>query len=181
MPLVVRRGGRGIAYADERSFDRDADGVLWTRTAAQPGRGEPEFGKVHSLRQRLCMSGLLCQVCGRPADRNADGVLWLVDAHPGELQHGQEPTAHPPVCLPCGQRSVRACPHLRPAWTALRVRSFTPYGVNGALYVPARPEPQVVDVGVFRSGNPRLPWVRAAQLVMGLRDFTVTDLQPPAP
>ncbi|MYZ40125.1 MULTISPECIES: hypothetical protein [unclassified Streptomyces] len=45
---------------------------------SQPGRGRPEYGSVHSLRQRLAMGGLLCQICGKPADRNRDRVLWLL-------------------------------------------------------------------------------------------------------
>lgn len=95
-PIVVRRDGRGIQYADERSFDR-VDGVLWARTPSQPGRGKPQFGAVHSLRQRLTMTNLLCHICGRPADRTPDGLLWLIDARPDELRPGSERTTHPPI------------------------------------------------------------------------------------
>jgi hypothetical protein len=38
--VVMRRGQ--IAYADERPYDRDSDGVLWNRTPSTPGRGRPE-------------------------------------------------------------------------------------------------------------------------------------------
>jgi hypothetical protein len=75
MPVVWRRRGRGIGYADERSYDRDGEGVLWSRVASQPGRGKPLLGKVHSLRQRVAMAQLRCQVCGGPADRTAAGLL----------------------------------------------------------------------------------------------------------
>src|SRR3989442_68826 len=78
---VVNRDGRGIAYADEISADRDIHGVLWHRTYSRPRRGRPEFGNVHSLRQRRAMRRLLCQVCGGPADRTQDGVLWLLPDH----------------------------------------------------------------------------------------------------
>ncbi|AXI79065.1 hypothetical protein [Peterkaempfera bronchialis] len=180
MPMVVRKGGRGIGYADERSFDRDGEGVLWTRVPSQPGKGTPEFGKVHTLRQRLCMAELRCQICGGPADRSPSGVLWLIDADPSELRPGDERTAHPPVCRPCAIRSTTACPHLRPAFTALRVRAFLPYGVTGALYAPARPMPVTVNAGQFRLGDPHLPWVRATQLLLTLTDFTVIDPDDPA-
>jgi hypothetical protein len=73
-PHVITRGG-GIGYADESPFDRDSDGVLWAREGVSPGRGKPEFGRVHLWRQRRAMRRLLCQVCGRDADRDADGVL----------------------------------------------------------------------------------------------------------
>lgn len=178
MAVVFRRDRKGIRYADERSFDRDERGVLWVRTPSQPGRGRPEFGKVHSLRQRLCMSELRCQVCGGPADRSAEGVLWLVDAARRELRPGGEITGHPPVCRPCAERAVRACPHLRPAVVALRVRSFEPYGVNGALYQATHEGPKAVDAQVVPFGSLVMPWVRAGQLVMALRDFTVIDLDP---
>jgi hypothetical protein len=78
--IVQRKKREGIAYEKERSFDRDEHGVLWTRAPSEPGKGRAEFGKVHSLRQRVAMGALLCQVCGNRADRNEDGVLWLIDA-----------------------------------------------------------------------------------------------------
>ncbi|WP_328911757.1 MULTISPECIES: hypothetical protein [unclassified Streptomyces] len=179
MPVVMRKGGRGIGYADERSLDRDGGGVLWSRTPSQPGRGTPEFGKVHSLRQRIAMAGLRCQICGGPADRNRDGVLWLVDAAPGELSHGAEYTSHPPVCRPCAHRSVHACPHLRTNVTALRVRDFAASGVNGVLYHPARPVPVAAEANRFDLRDPRITWVRAYQTITTLRDFTVIDLDNP--
>lgn len=53
-PRVVAKS-RGIGYADERPYDRDTDGVLWARVRSLPGRGRPQFGKVHALRQRRAM------------------------------------------------------------------------------------------------------------------------------
>ncbi len=143
---VVERRGR-LAYADERFFDRDTGGVLWRRIPSTPGRGEPEFGAVHALRQRVAMTGLLCQVCGAPADRNEHGVLWLMgeasDA-PGSWPQGLE-TAHPPVCRPCASLAVRACPHLRRRHVALRVQRCTPAGVHGVLYRPTPEGPVPVS------------------------------------
>jgi hypothetical protein len=176
MPITLRRDRRGIAYADERSFDRDAAGVLWTRVLTQPGRGRPEFGAVHALRQRIAMSGLRCQICGGPADVNAEGVLWLLDADASELRPGAEWTAHPPVCVPCVRHSVRACPHVRAGWVTVRVRSYVPYGVRGVLYGPARSGPVAVEAVTVPFGSGLLPWVRAGQLVMRLRDFVAVAL-----
>ncbi|MBM9510463.1 hypothetical protein ITX44_39060 [Streptomyces sp. KK5PA1] len=176
VPVVVRRDRRGIGYGDERAFDRDERGVLWSRTPSEPGRGRPEFGKVHSLRQRLAMAGLRCQVCGGPADRTADGALWLIDARDDELLSEREETFHPPLCRPCAHRSVRACPHLRSGVIPVRVRAFAPSGVSGVLYAPAGLTAQPVETGTFRFGDPRLPWVRAHQLLMQLADFFVVDL-----
>ena len=179
MPMTYRRRGTGIAYTDERSFDRDEHGVLWTRMPSQPGRGRPQYGSVHLLRQRLAMSGLRCQICGRPADRSADGVLWLLDADPGDptLRNGQERTAHPPVCMPCAVRSTSACPHLRRSFTVVRVRAFSFYGVRGALYRPTAGPPQAIDAINLPFGDPRMPWMRAGQLIMRLTEFTVVGLE----
>lgn len=179
MPMVTRRGGRGVGYADERFFDRDEHGVLWSRTPSQPGRGNAEFGKVHSLRQRLCMAGLRCQICGGAADRTPAGVLWIIDARLDELVSGREDTAHPPVCRPCAHRSVCACPHLGGNHTAIRVRTFFPRGVNGVLYAPTRNGPQAVEASTVTFADPRLPWVRAYQLIMRLADFAPVDLTNP--
>ena len=71
-PQVVMRRGR-IAFADERPYDRDSDGVLWSRSPSQPGKGKPEFGKVHALRQRLAMERLLCQTPHGSKPSSCDG------------------------------------------------------------------------------------------------------------
>jgi hypothetical protein len=175
---LVARGGQwtGITYADRRAFDRSGDGVLWARTASRPGTGRPQYGKVHSQRQRLCMELLLCQICGGPADRTTEGTRWLIDAHAHELLPMAEITTHPPVCMPCAHRSVRDCPHLRPQWVALRVKSAVPYGVHGTLYQPAHPTPVQVAAADFPFHSARIPWVLAGQLIMRISDFTVINL-----
>src|SRR5690349_16017407 len=77
-PVIARPGGTGIAFADEILSDRDRHGALWQRMPSRPGHGRPEFGKVHSGRQRRAMRNLLCQVCAGPADRDDRGTLWLL-------------------------------------------------------------------------------------------------------
>jgi hypothetical protein len=122
------------------------------------------------------MARLLCQVCGEPAGREADGTLWLVGDNPAGQASWPDPllTLHPPVCPGCAARSVRACPHLRAGYALLRVPAFEPVGVRGALYRPGCPGPVAV-VGVTFD-NPLASWVKAGQLIMRLRDFTVTRL-----
>ncbi|MFJ2212779.1 hypothetical protein ACIQVO_18020 [Streptomyces sp. NPDC101062] len=179
-PVIrVVEKARGIGYADEQAYDRDSDGVLWTRIPSLPGRGRPEFGRVHALRQRRAMVRTLCQVCGGPADRNEDGVLWMLGEDPAD--RGSWPddlvTTHPPLCAPCAVQSVRVCPRLREQCVALRVRSFAPMGVRGALYRPGYPFPVPVDAVGVAFDDPRIHWVRAGQLVMRLREFTVVGLE----
>jgi hypothetical protein len=179
MRVVWRRRGRRIGYADERSYDRDERGVLWSRVASRPGRGRPMFGQIHSRRQRIAMAQLLCQVCGGPADRSDAGVLWLIDADSRELLPHAEETAHPPVCRPCALSSVRVCPHLRSAVTAVRVRSFAPSRVNAVVYGLTPSGPRAVDTALVAFGSPLMPYVRAHQLLMRLADFNPVDLADP--
>ena len=124
------------------------------------------------------MLRLLCQVCGGPADRNADGVLWLIGEHQSESASWPVPllTTHPPVCAACAVRSVGVCPHLRRQYGALRVRDFEVVGVRGALYRPARPHPVKVAAMGVALDDPRIRWIRAGQLIVGLRDFSLISL-----
>ena len=174
---VVQKVG-GIGYADELPMDRDERGVLWTRTPWRQGRGRPEFGRVHPARQRQAVTRLLCQVCGGAADRTAGGVLWLLGEDPADPGSWPDPllTLHPPVCASCAVRAVRACPHLRgqDKHAVLRVSAFELAGVRGALYLPSLPGPVVAGVGF---DDPRIAWVKAGQLIVRLREFTVTRLE----
>ncbi|BBA96051.1 hypothetical protein RVR_1177 [Actinacidiphila reveromycinica] len=179
-PDVTMRRGR-LAYRDERPWDRDSNGVLWRRVPSMPGKGRPEYGKVHLLRQRLAMDALLCQVCGQPAQHGstADGLLWLLGEDPDDLTTwpAEMVTGHPPVCLSCAWLSVRACPHLRKQYAAVRARRFSLSGVHGVLYRPSHPAPVPHDVGGLDFGDDRMPWMQAAQLMMRLDEFTLVDLE----
>jgi hypothetical protein len=179
--IVERRRG-GIGYARERLLDRDEHGVLWMRCPSSPGRGRPEFGKVHTMRQRRAMARLLCQVCGGPADRDADGaVLWLwkdqrdqwndwTDWPEGML------SPDPPVCLPCVALAVRLCPALRHGALAMRVGYCPVVGVYGAHYVSGPDGPVPSRMANVRYDNPRIGWVQADHLLRQLWDCTLISL-----
>ncbi|MFF3753525.1 hypothetical protein ACFYYH_24140 [Streptomyces sp. NPDC002018] len=177
-PVPVLANGRGIHYADELPYDRDRRGVLWKRIGLSPGKGRPEFGNVHFFRQRRAMRKLLCQVCGGPADRTPEGTLWLVgeDADDQDEWAADLVTGHPPVCVPCAVTSVRACPHLRKRYVALRVRTFVPGGVQGALYRLRGSLPVAYAAGGVPYDSGLIHWVLAGQLLMRLREFTLVDL-----
>lgn len=177
---VVAKNG-GIGYADERPYDRDTNGVLWTRVPSLPGKGRPEFGKVHALRQRLAMEALLCQVCALPADWTGDGVLWMLgesldDTDGSGSDIDELVTAQPPLCPPCAVKSAQARPHLRRRCTVLRARSFDLAGVRGVLYRPGHPSPVAWDASGVGFGDPRIRWIRAGQSLMRLRGITVVRL-----
>ncbi|WP_211280151.1 hypothetical protein [Streptomyces lushanensis] len=177
-PSMVAAGDRGIRYTDELPHDRDARGILWKRIGLSPGKGRPEFGNVHFFRQRRAMRKLLCQICGGPADRTADGTLWLVgeDADDRDAWATDLVTGHPPLCVPCAVTSVRACPHLRKQYVALRVRTFELGGVQGALYRLYGRTPVAYSADGVPFHSWRIHWVLAAQLLMSLAEFTMVDL-----
>jgi hypothetical protein len=170
--------GFGIAYADENSTDRDRDGILWTRRTLRHGHGRPQFGKIHSLRQRRAMRRLLCQVCAQPADRNEDGVLWLLPDYYQEAEGWPEnyDLAEPPICLACVPVATRLCPALRKGYLGIRARSAPVCGVRGLVYQPARPAPVLLRDYFVRSDNTTIRWTVADQLLRTLQDCTTVDL-----
>lgn len=181
-PRIVRGPRGGIAYADETLLDRDEQGVLWTRTTARIGVGRPLFKELHPRRQRRAMLGLLCQVCGQPADDTDQGTLWLIpgsDVREGEALDGRA-TIHPPLCGPCARISVSMCPALRAGFLLVRARSQVA-GVTGVVFRPAYPFPRLAfddeypDVVSF--DDPVVAWTLACQLVRELVDVTVLDLE----
>jgi hypothetical protein len=173
---VVEHPWSGIAYADETLGDRDNNGVLWRRVPSRPGRGRPQFGKVHPLRQRRAMRRLLCGVCGGPPDRTDAGILWLIrdyrDDWPG-WPEGMAAT-EPPVCLPCAEISIRACPALRKGHVPVRVGQSAVVGVYGIRYQAG----QGVDDAIVAFDDPAIRWTCAAQLVRELRGSTIVSLNP---
>jgi hypothetical protein len=176
---VVERRGGGIGYARENLLDRDEFGVLWSRCSSSPGRGRPEFGRVHTMRQRRAMARLLCQVCGEPADRDAEGgVLWLWKDH-RDHWHGWPDgmlVTEPPVCVPCVGLAVRLCPALRHGAVAMRVRRFPVVGVHGARYRLGQRGPAPVQLANVRYDDPSVHWVQADHLVRELWDCTLVEV-----
>lgn len=175
---VVERRGR-IGYARENRLDRDERGVLWSRCASLPGRGRPEFGKVHTLRQRRAMTRLLCQVCGEPTDRDADGgVLWLWKDHRGDWPDWPEGmlSTEPPVCVPCVGQAVRLCPALRHGAVAMRVGDCPVVGVYGTYYRPGPRGPVPERLTNVKYSNPLIGWVQADHLIRQLWDCTLVEL-----
>ncbi|WNI14692.1 hypothetical protein [Actinacidiphila sp. ITFR-21] len=171
-----------LGYEGEHPLDRDKFGILWRRIGISPGVGTPEYGAVHSLRQRRTMLRTLCQVCGGPADQTRDGVLWLM----GRAEYERAPwpapieSPHPPVCLNCAVQAIRLCPHLRDHYIAVRVRRFHLSGVYGALYVPTLPEPRATTVETLALSDRRTAWLQASQFIMRLVDYRVVDLDAEA-
>ena len=135
--LVPRPDGRGVAYQDEVSEDRDRNGVLWMRlTPPDEGRPIPLFRRIHPRRTAEAALDLRCQGCAGEPDRNRQGILFFARPDPRRRNLNwpeTEYTHHPPVCLPCVQVALRTCSFVRRA-PALRVRNPRPWGVDGVTF-----------------------------------------------
>jgi hypothetical protein len=179
---VIVRPLTGIGYLDETPDDRDEHGILWRRTPSAPGTGRPEFGNIHTSRQRRAMRHLLCQVCGGQADQNADGTLWLLKDHRGDWPgwpHGMGVT-EPPICLPCARAASNTCPALRrEGHVALRVTGCPVSGISGALYEPGAVYPTATITGrmvMVAFEDPTVRWVQAVHLVREITRCTIVEL-----
>jgi hypothetical protein len=177
-PTVIERRGLGIGYLGETLLDRDEHGVLWRRTSSMHGRGHPEFGKIHPLRQRRAQHRLLCGICAGLPDRDERGVLWLVRDFRDDWPNWPEHMAatEPPICLPCARLSIRVCPSLRQGFVALRVGHSTVAGVRGLLYRSGIPYPVPVDEDVVAFCDPRIRWTLASNLVRELTQCSIVEV-----
>lgn len=131
--------GAGIRYADETLGDRDSLGVLWQRELTNRD-GEPDFGEMHTGRQRRCMRGPVCQVCGEPIVEPS--TPWLIPAsewsvgpltYPEHLR-GRRFTWTPPTCSDCVPVALRQCPALRQpdvGWIHVEATDWHVAGVYG--------------------------------------------------
>lgn len=178
--MVIERRGQGIAYLDETVIDRDSRGALWLRSSSRPGHGQPQFAKVHPLRQRRAMRQLLCNVCARPADRTDEGVLWLLKDHRDDWPGWPENMAvnEPPVCVPCARLASRLCPALRGGAVAIRARRAPIAGVHGTVYRSSGGlMPVAMEEKCITYDDPAIRWVRAVKLVRELHDCTIVPLE----
>ncbi|MFT7834567.1 hypothetical protein Q5530_00265 [Saccharothrix sp. BKS2] len=179
--LVEHPSGAGIAYADEILGDRDSRGVLWDRAAIAPGRGKPQFAKIHVHRQRRAMRKLLCQVCRQPADKDDRGVLWLLPDRTGRWAGWPEGmlVSEPPVCEPCLALATRVCPALRKeGHLVIRAGSCPIDGVEGFRYrAGPRRRPVPVERELVSFADPAIAWTLASKLVRELLDCAVMEVE----
>lgn len=175
---LVERPDHSIGYVNELLTDRDRRGVLWRQTALRHRLGQPEFARVHPLRQRRAMELLLCQVCGGPADQTDDGVLWLQRDYSDDWPRWPEGMAsvEPPICLPCIPVARRMCPALRRGAVAVRVRECPVAGVRGVFYQQSVLAPTAATAGNFAYDDPAVRRVVASALIRELRDCTIVPL-----
>lgn len=188
---VPRNGVPRLAYVHPRPDDRDAHGNLWARMTRPPEgeRGRVMFDCMDPLRQRECMTGLLCQVCAQPAETR-EGTVFVEWQRPGE--QGSKPldritTDTPPVCGTCLPVSLHRCSFLRDEKSVrvLLVRESVISGVSGTLYRVSDDLKRWIpsEQDAYSSFNkPRYPGMLAQRLYRKLRGVTLLETNeiPPA-
>lgn len=125
---TTQRVRLGFVGAVEQDWNQ---GVLWYR-AGLHRRGKPEWRLVNTLRQRRCMSQLLCQVCGGTAVMRDGRISWLLAAPAERSAAGVQFTSAPPTCESCIPEALATCPRLG-AGMVCSVQAAHPYGVRGDL------------------------------------------------
>ncbi|MER5988705.1 hypothetical protein [Streptomyces sp. NPDC001787] len=147
-PFALRDGW--IAYPDGRPDnvsgrpdvwldDVSGQGVLVLRTVGT-ATGPVRAADISPHRQFACMSGLLCQGCGRPSttDPESDAWLWVLP-----VTQGGRPvipsgllTESPPVCADCVHDHIPRCPVLKHGRQLLWVSEAPVVGVMATVNPP---------------------------------------------
>ncbi|MEU4225783.1 hypothetical protein AB0F17_15935 [Nonomuraea sp. NPDC026600] len=106
-------------------------GALWARQATNRV-GDPDFRALHTLRQRECMLGRLCQVCQGSAADPSSGRLWWV--WPAPVAASSAVLSKPPTCRACIPKAIAACPSLRGSAHVYTSDDYEPRGVVGHVF-----------------------------------------------
>ena len=134
--------GWRLTYTDPADGDRDM-GVLWARQKTLR-RGRVMHDEMHTLRQRECMLGRLCQVCQGPALNPDTGRLaWVFHVEP-TANSGR--LSKPPICPGCLPEAINVCPKLRREAHVYSSGDYVVWGVKGLCVSPSGREPVWRDV-----------------------------------
>jgi hypothetical protein len=170
-PLHLRNGK--VHYDTEAPGDRDNLGVLWTRAGVKRGSGVPEFGQIHGLRQRACMTVPRCQVCGQ----RMPALRFLLGSHQDGHEKGSPfITGTPPTCEDCTHLAAVQCPHLRQIQKEARLTVVVPtdvrvWGYYGDL---ADTQGHWTKGQRVQYGSPELPLLLAKQLLVAIISYEET-------
>ncbi|MGW0576487.1 hypothetical protein ACWD25_11060 [Streptomyces sp. NPDC002920] len=181
-PAVIEiegRGGKGIGFRNEDSVTDRRDEALWVRAAIAPGRGQPDFRRVHTLRQKRAIEHSLCQVCGTTVlgTRTDERTLHLLGGA-APITEG-ETTAAPPVHPLCAVESIENCPPLGRGHAAALVKYSPLWGVAGVVQDPVTLAP-LPHTGA-RPGDLTHVHISDETIRWTLANFTVVSLHGVTP
>ncbi len=180
-PVVWRvgQGGAGLGYDDELPvIDRRYE-ALWVRSGLAQGRGEPDFSRINTHRQKHAMKCSLCQVCGGTAygwRDNDERTLHLVGTTT-PIAEG-ETTAAPPVHPGCAVEAIESCPPLRRGHAAALVEYSPLWGVAAVVHDPVTlaplpsPGARPGDLQHVHVGDQAIRWTLANFTVVSLHGVT---------
>ncbi|MFI6320069.1 hypothetical protein ACIBG8_21210 [Nonomuraea sp. NPDC050556] len=149
------------------------DGVLRARVRTKR-KGQPQWRKLNTRRQWLCMARLWCQVCGKPARDERGRFPWIMTEKVfrwDEEQPGTIITNAPPTCWTCIPDALASCPQLEDSSTTVYTAGGAlPVGVLGDVY---RPWAAVAlrNVEMRFTDTSLLPYVLAHQLIVRVFDL----------
>ncbi|WP_173263154.1 DUF6415 family natural product biosynthesis protein [Streptomyces pacificus] len=180
-PPVIRitgRGGEGIGFPDEVPVTDRRYEALWVRSGLARGRGEPDFRRINTHRQKRAMRYDLCAVCGETvlsygAD---DRTLYLLGAET-PIAEGETTTA-PPLHSPCAVEAIDTCPPLRRSHVVALVEYSPLWGVAGVVFDPVtlaplpNPGPRPDDLQHVHVGDKEIRWTLASFTVHSLHGVT---------
>lgn len=156
----------GLEYPEPRDDDI-WNSVLWQREGFSRGEGEPEWKEMHTGRQRQCMTGPCCQVCGRIIEGK---VTWLLPVWEAKTftRKGRITTTTPPTCAGCIEVARAACPHLsaNDGGVAYDVRGYRPVAVFGEVVMHEQRHLGEVQLGTVQSR-----FVLGKQLIVEIYDW----------
>jgi hypothetical protein len=165
---------------------RDQRGIFWQPYGDTMGVGRPLFAEVHPIRQKMCMEGPYCQVCGTKMPNK--NVPWIVppatnsewDRDLSSPDSRPFITHTPPTCRDCWPVAMTLCPHLKAHhFFKLIVKDYSIAGVFGDHFWRAHPfAPIQGEQGlVLRFGNSQHAEARkgfvAKQLVVAINRWKV--------
>ncbi|MEU4224240.1 hypothetical protein AB0F17_08100 [Nonomuraea sp. NPDC026600] len=134
--------GLRLSYTDPTDSDRDRD-VLWARQKTCRA-GRVLYDEMHTVRQKECMLGRLCQVCQRPAlDPRTERFTWVFHVEPPAMS-GR--LSKPPICRDCLPEAITVCPYLRREAHVYSSAGYGVWGVKGLVLSPFGREPVWRDV-----------------------------------
>ncbi|GGR34850.1 hypothetical protein [Streptomyces aurantiogriseus] len=175
---IVGRGGEGIGYEDEDPVTDRRHEALWVRSGLARGRGEPDFRRINTHRQKRAMRYSLCQVCEEPVlDPNAEERTLHLLGTDTPIAEG-ETTSAPPVHPLCAIESIENCPPLGRGWAAALVDYSPLWGVAGVVYDPVTLDPlpspgrRPNDLTHVHVSDKRIRWTLANFTVVSLHGVT---------
>ncbi len=160
---------------------RDSRGVAWIPYSGSM-EGATLYAHVHPIRQKMCMEGPYCQVCGTSLAAS-NNIPWLLNglsdptlSELAENNYAPFDTITAPTCRNCQRAAAEMCPHMvaNPETPRLLVKRYHVWGAFGNWH---HTETDIENNIAVRFGTPEartvLPHFIGAQLVVSIDRYKI--------